>query len=139
MRNREKSVRLLEGIGEIRDEIIESAAALKDGKQYNLHILVALITLGDHHAYCMRDGEFCRGDGRQCIGIPVNYNGNVYQSYRGPVFPLTAAGRSAGLRQSGTLPWIFRPMKPRKPLWRTAQIQHQRRSGNHYRYLYPEK
>lgn len=32
MRNREKSERLLDGIGEIRDEIIESAAALKDGK-----------------------------------------------------------------------------------------------------------
>ncbi len=45
MRNRDKSERLLDGIGEIRDEIIESAAALKDGKQYNLHILVALITL----------------------------------------------------------------------------------------------
>ncbi len=109
MRNRDKSERLLDGIGEIRDEIIESAAALKDGKQYNLHILVALITLAIITPIACVMVSFAGGMGGNASGIPVNYNGNVYQSYRGPVFPLTAAGEIGGVTAERNITLDFSP------------------------------
>ena len=109
MRNREKSERLLDGIGEIRDEIIESAAALKDGKQYNLHILVALITLAIITPIACVMVSFAGGIGGSTSGILVNYNGNVYQSYRGPVFPLTAAGEIGRVTAERNITLDFSP------------------------------
>ena len=109
MRNREKSERLLEGIGEIRDEIIESSAELKNGKQYNLHILVALITLAIITPIACVMVSFAGGMGGNSSGTLVNYNGNVYQSYRGPVFPLTAAGEIGGVTAERNITLGFSP------------------------------
>lgn len=47
--------------------------------------------------------------GGNASGIPVNYNGNVYQSYRGPVFPLTAAGEIGGVTAERNITLDFSP------------------------------
>ena len=109
MKNREKSERLLDGIGEIRDEIIESSATLKDGKQYNFSILVALVTLAIITPIACVMVSFAGGMGGNASGALVNYNGNVYQSYRGPVFPLTAAGEIGAVTAERNITFDFSP------------------------------
>lgn len=108
MKNREKSERLLEGIGEIRDEIIESSAALKNGAKHTLGILAAVITLVVITPIAWVMVSFAGGMGSDS-GIPVNYNGNVYQAYCGPVFPLTASGEIGKVTAERNLTLDFSP------------------------------
>lgn len=108
MKDRKKSERLLEGIGEIRDELIESSAALKNGAKHTLGILAAVITLVVITPIAWVMVSFAGGMGSDS-GIPVNYNGNVYQAYCGPVFPLTASGEIGKVTAERNLTLDFSP------------------------------
>lgn len=109
MKDRKKSERLLEGIGEIRDELIESSAVLKNGAKHTLGILAAVVTLIIITPIAWVMVSFAGGMGGNDSGILVNYDGNVYQSYRGPVFPLTAAGEIGAVTAERNLTLDFSP------------------------------
>lgn len=109
MNNREKSERLLEGIGEIRDEIIDSAAAMKKEAKYTLGILAAVVTLVIITPIAWVMVSFAGGMGGNASGASVNYNGNMYRSYRGPVFPLTAAGEIGAVTAERYITLDFSP------------------------------
>ena len=109
MKDRKKSECLLEGIGEIRDELIESAAVLKNGAKHTLGILAAVITLIIITPIAWVMVSFAGGMGGNDSGILVNYDGNIYQSYRGPVFPLTAAGEIGAVTAERNLTLDFSP------------------------------
>lgn len=114
MKNRKKSERLLEGIGEIRDELIESSATLNNGAKHQFGILAAVISLIIITPIAWVMVSFAGGTGGSDSGIPVNYDGNVYQAYRGPVFPLTAAGEIGAVTAERNLTLDFAPYVTRE-------------------------
>lgn len=99
MRKREEAQRMLEAIGEIREELVEAAAEAprRNEKQHWGGILAAVLALAVVTPALALLLQFAGGMGSHASGVPVNYDGNVYQSYRGPVFPLTAAGETGSV------------------------------------------
>ena len=114
MKNRKKSERLLEGIGEIRDEIIESSATLKNGAKHQFGILAAVITLIIITPIAWVMVSFAGGMGGSRSGTPANYNGNVYQAYGGPVFPLTAMGEVGAVTAKRNITLDFSPYETKE-------------------------
>lgn len=109
MKDRKKSERMLEGIGEIRDEIIESSTVLKIGAKHTLGILAAVIALIIITPISWVMVSFAGGMGGNDSGILVNYDGNVYRYYCGPVFPLTVAGEIGAATAERNLTLDFSP------------------------------
>lgn len=116
MRKREEAQRMLDAIGEIREELVEAAADAprRNGKRHWGGILAAVLVLAVVTPALAILLQFAGGMGSHTSNTPVNYDGNVYQSYRGPVFQLTAAGEIGAVTAERNITLDFSPYLTRE-------------------------
>lgn len=116
MRKREEAQRMLEAIGEIREELVEAAAETpsKNGSRHWGSILAAVLALAVVTPALAILLQFAGGMGSHTSNAPVNYDGNAYQFYRGPVFPLTAAGEIGAVTAERNITLDFSPYLTRE-------------------------
>ena len=116
MRKREEAQRMLEAIGEIREELVEAAAETprKNGSRHWGSILAAVLALAVVMPALALLLQFAGGMGSHTSNAPVNYDGNAYQFYRGPVFPLTAAGEIGAVTAERNITLDFSPYLTRE-------------------------
>ena len=114
MKNREKSERLLEGIGEIRESDIEDAAVIrKSGTTIFAQVMVAvlMLVLFSPLAFLILT---MRGSGSSNANGGSEGTGNVYDLYDGPVMALEAQGDSSGVTVTREVIFDFSPYQTRE-------------------------
>ena len=114
MRNREKSERLLEGIGEICESDIEAAAEIRKNRTVLfaqvLAAVLALVLLSPVALLMLT----WRGSGSSNANGGSNGIGNVYDLYDGPVMALEVQGDSGGVTVTREVILDFSPYQTRE-------------------------
>ena len=115
MKNREKSQRLLEGIGEIRESLIEDAAVLRKNRTVLLaQVLAAVLALVLLSPVALLMITW-RGSGSSgSNGGSSDGTGNVYDLYEGPVMALEVQGDSGGVTVTREVILDFSPYQTRE-------------------------
>ena len=115
MRNREKSERLLEGIGEIRESDIESATVIRKNRTVMLaKVLVAVLALVLLSPAALLMLTW-RGSGSgSANGGSSDGTGNVYDLYEGPVMALEVQGDSGSVMVTREVILDFSPYQTRE-------------------------
>ena len=115
MRNREKSQRLLEGIGEIRESLIEDAAVIRKNRTVMFaQVLAAVLALVLLSPVALLMVTW-RGSGSSgSNGGSSDGTGNVYDLYEGPVMALEVQGDSGSVTVTREVILDFSPYQTRE-------------------------
>lgn len=115
MKNREKSERLLEGIGEIRESLIEDAASLRKNRTVLLaQVLAAVLALVLLSPVALLMLTWRGSGSSNANGGSSDGTGNVYDLYEGPVMALEVQGDSGSVTVTREVILDFSPYQTRE-------------------------